>query len=158
MERITVHKLDHNGHQITAYPGEVLRRTDDILVLRTTWTRPPLDLGFVTFETGSRWTEWFFGGRWYNIFEIRARDGRLLGWYCNVTRPPRITAEEVTAEDLALDLWVAADGKTQVLDEDEFATLPISPREREAAREALADLQVMVSQKVPPFDRMRADV
>ncbi len=154
MEHVTVRKLDHTGHQITAYPGEVVRRTDDILVLRTTWTRPPLDLGFVTLETGSRWTEWFFARRWFNIFEIRARGGRLQGWYCNVTRPPRATVDEVAAEDLALDLWVAADGTTRVLDEDEFAALPVSPQEREAA---LAELRAMVSQETPPFDRMRAN-
>jgi protein associated with RNAse G/E len=157
MERITVRKLDHTGHQVTAYPGEVLQRTDDALVLRTTWTRPPLDLGFVTLETGSLWTEWFFAGRWYNIFEIRASDGRLQGWYCNIARPPRIDACEVAAEDLALDLWVAVDGTMQVLDEDEFAALPISPQERQAALDALAKLQVMVLQKVPPFDRIRAN-
>jgi protein associated with RNAse G/E len=157
MEQITVRKLDHTGHQITAYPGEVLRRTDDVLVLRTTWTRPPLDLGFVTFETGSRWTEWFFVRRWFNVFEIRARDGRLQGWYCNITRPPYVTADEVAAEDLALDLWVAADGTARVLDEDEFAALPISPQEREAALDALYELQTMVSRESPPFDRMRDD-
>ncbi len=150
-------KLDHTGHQITEYPAEVLRRTDDAIELRTTWTRPPLDLGYVVLETGSLWTEWFFAGQWYNIFEICASDGRLQGWYCNVTRPPRFGAEEVAAEDLALDLWVAADGTMQVLDEDEFAALPISAQEREAALDALAKLQGMVSQKAPPFDRIRAD-
>jgi predicted RNA-binding protein associated with RNAse of E/G family len=157
MEQITVRKLDHTGHQITAYPGEVLRRTDEVLVLRTTWSRPSLDLGFVTLETGSRWTEWFFIGRWFNVFEIRARDGRLRGWYCNVTRPPRITPGEVAAEDLALDLWVAPDGTARVLDEDEFAALPISPQEREAALDALAQLQAMIVQETPPFDGIRAN-
>ena len=150
-------KLDHTGHQITEYLAEVLQRTDDVLVLRTTWTRPPLDLGYVVLETGSLWTERFFPGRWYNIFEICANDGHLQGWYCNITRPPSITAEEVAAEDLALDLWVAVDGTVQVLDEDEFAALSISAQERETALDALAKLQTMVSQKIPPFDRIRAD-
>jgi predicted RNA-binding protein associated with RNAse of E/G family len=157
VKRITVRKLDYSGRQITTYSGDVLQRTDDAVALRTTWTRPSLDLGYVVLETGSLWTEWFFVGQWYNIFEICANDGRFLGWYCNITRPPRITAKEVAAEDLALDLWVAADGTMQVLDEDEFAELPISPQEREAALDALARLQGMVSQKVPPFDRIRDD-
>jgi predicted RNA-binding protein associated with RNAse of E/G family len=157
MERVTVRKLDYSGRQITAYAGEVLQRTDDSVALRTTWTRPPFDLGYVILETGGLWTEWFFIGQWYNIFEICTNDGRLQGWYCNIARPPRITAEEVAAEDLALDLWVAADGTMQVLDEDEFAALPLSAEEREAAQDALIKLQAMVSQKMPPFDRMRDD-
>lgn len=150
-------KLDHTSHQITEYSAEVLQRTDDVLVLRTTWTRPPLDLGYVVLETGGLWTERFFPGRWYNIFEICANDGHLQGWYCNITRPPRIAAKEVAADDLALDLWVAADGTMRVLDEDEFAELPISPQERETALDTLAELQAMVSQRVPPFDRIRDD-
>jgi predicted RNA-binding protein associated with RNAse of E/G family len=157
MEQVTVRKLDHNGRQVAAYPGEVLQRRGAAIVLRTTWDRLPLDLGFVVLETGSLWTEHFFAGQWYNIFEICANDGSLQGWYCNVARPARITAEEVVAEDLALDLWVAADGTMQVLDEDEFATLPISSEEREAALEALAKLKAMVLQKAPPFDKRRDD-
>lgn len=157
MERVTIRKLDHTGRQVTTYLGEVLQRTDDVIELRTTWTRPPLDLGYVLLETGGLWTERFFAGRWYNIFEICASDGRLQGWYCNIARPPRITADEIAAEDLALDLWVAVDGMMQVLDEDEFAALSISPQERETALDTLTKLQEMVSQRVPPFDRIRAD-
>jgi predicted RNA-binding protein associated with RNAse of E/G family len=87
-----------------------------------------------------------------NIFEIRASDGLLKGWYCNVTRPARITRDEIAAEDLALDLWVEPDGTVQVLDEDEFARLELPPEEREAAREALGQLGAMVTRGAPPFD------
>jgi hypothetical protein len=113
-----------------------------------------LDTGYVVLEPGDRWTEHFYADRWYNIFEIRAGDGRLKGWYCNVTRPARIDDDEVSAEDLALDLWVAPDGETLVLDEDEFAALSLSPSEREAAQNALAELQAMVAQRTIPFDRI----
>jgi len=153
METVTIRKLDHDGRQVTAYPGQVLRREDHAVVLRTAWDRAPLDVGYVVLEPGDRWTEYFYADRWYNIFEIRASDGRLKGWYCNVTRPARISADEVLWEDLALDLWVAPDGETLVLDEDEFAALPLTPAHREAAQQALAELQEMVAQKAAPFDR-----
>jgi predicted RNA-binding protein associated with RNAse of E/G family len=159
--RVTVRKLDHTGRQILAYEGEVLQRKNDAIVLRTTWERPPLDLGYVVLETGSQWTEYFFATQWYNIFEICASDGRLSGWYCNITRPPSISTDEaggqVAAEDLALDLWVAADGEMLVLDEDEFAELPISSEDRIAAKRALSALQAMVSQRKAPFDKARDD-
>ena len=92
--------------------------------------------------------------RWYNIFEIRASDGALKGWYCNITRPAHIGPDEVKAEDLALDLWVAPGGDMQVLDEDEFAALSLSPVERETARKALAELQARVARRVPPFSEV----
>ena len=152
MELVTVCKLDHAGRQVTAYPGRVLRRDDRAIVLRTGWDRAPLDLGFVVLEPGDRWTEYFYDDRWYNIFEICASDGRLKGWYCNVTRPARIGGREVVAEDLALDLWVAPDGEMLVLDEDEFAALPLPPPERDAAQSALVELQAMVTRRAKPFD------
>lgn len=157
MESLTIRKLDHIGSQVTAYPGVVLQRDGQSIVLRTAWERDPMDLGFVVLEPGDRWTEYFYVDRWYNIFEIRTSDGRLKGWYCNVTRPACITDDDVTAEDLALDLWVAPDGQMQVLDEDEFALLPLIPAERAAARRALAQLQAMVAQGVAPFDARRDD-
>jgi predicted RNA-binding protein associated with RNAse of E/G family len=154
MESVTIRKLDHTGRQVIAYPGRVIRREGPAIVLRTEWDRAPLDLGFVVLEPGDRWTETFYADRWYNIFEICASDGRLKGWYCNVTRPARIDAGEVSAEDLALDLWVAPDGDWIVLDEDEFAALPLAAEERAAARRALAELQALVEQGAAPFDQI----
>jgi predicted RNA-binding protein associated with RNAse of E/G family len=113
-----------------------------------------MDLGFVLLEPDDRWTEYFFADRWYNIFEIRAGDGSLKGWYCNITRPARIGPDEVTAEDLALDLWVTRGGDMQVLDEEEFAALSLSSAERETARKALADLQDRVTRRDPPFSEV----
>lgn len=153
MARVTVRKLDHTGRQVVEYRGEVLRRGDDgAIVLRTAWDREPLDLGFVGLEPDDLWTEHFYTNRWYNIFEIRAGDGRLKGWYCNITRPARIAVDEVSAEDLALDMWVAPTGETQVLDQDEFANLPLTQAERANGLRALAELQTMVSRRAPPFE------
>jgi protein associated with RNAse G/E len=153
MDRVTVRKLDHSGREVISYPGEVLKRSDDAIVLRTSWDREPMDLGFVTLEPDDRWTEYFYSARWYNIFEIRASNWRPKGWYCNITRPAHIGEDEVSAEDLALDLWVALDGTTQVLDANEFAELPLTPEERRAARQALVELQAMVAEEIPPFNR-----
>lgn len=152
MKEVTVRKLDHAGREVISYPGEVLKREDGAIVLRTSWDREPMDLGFVVLEPDDNWTETFYADRWYNIFEIRADDGHLKGWYCNVTRPARITEGEVAAEDLALDLWVEPDGETKVLDEDEFAELPLSPEERTKARQALVELRFRAGEGMPPFD------
>ncbi len=154
---VTIRKLDHAGREVLSYPGRVLWRKDGAIALRTSWTRAPLDVGYVVLEPGDRWTEHFYADRYYNIFEIQTGDGRLKGWYCNITRPACIDAAEVAAEDLALDLWVAPDGEMLVLDEDEFAALRLPPTEREAAQAALAELQVMVERRMRPFDKITTD-
>jgi hypothetical protein len=153
MNQVTVRKLDHAGREVISYPGKVLERGDGAIVLRTSWDREPMDLGFVVLEPGDRWIETFYANRWYNVFEIRDSEGCLKGWYCNVTRPARITEDEVTAEDLALDLWVDPDKGTKVLDEDEFAELPLSIEERCRAREALAELRHRADESIPPFEK-----
>ncbi len=152
MEDVTVRKLDHAGHEVISYPGEVIARRGNAIVLRTSWDREVMDLGFVVLEPGDGWIETFYADRWYNVFEIRAKDGRLKGWYCNVTRPARITEDEVSAEDLALDLWVDPGGEMKVLDEDEFAELDLSPGVRRGAREALAELKARAEVGLSPFD------
>jgi len=151
MTTVLVHKLDHAGRRVISYTAEVLQRDECAVTLRAVWNRPPLDLGFVLFEPNDRFTEHFYADRWYNVFEIHAADGRLKGWYCNVTRPARFSDGEIAAEDLALDLWVSPDGAMRVLDEDEFAALPLPPAEREAAYGALAELQTLASRQAPPF-------
>ena len=148
MAKITVRKLDHNGGEITTYPGEVVKRSEREIVLRTIWDQEPLDLGFIVLEPGDRWLEYFFTDRWYNIFRVQTKDDRLKGWYCNVARPAQISADAVSAQDLALDLWISPDGTTQVLDEDEFAALPLSPEDRAAARQALNELQTLVARQL----------
>jgi PncC family amidohydrolase len=148
---VTVRKLDHSGQEMMRYPARVLRRDERSVVLAARREGPSLDLGYVTLERDDRWIETFYAGRWYNVFEIRAVDGRLKGWYCNVTRPPRITAAEVSAEDLALDLWVEPGGRAVVLDEEEFDALPLGAGERAAARAALAGLLALVSREGSPL-------
>jgi len=148
---MTVRKLDHNGREVIAYPGRVLARTPVSVALATCWERPPADLGYVVLEPGDRWVEAFYTDRWYDVLEIRTAEGRLKGWYCNITRPAHITATEVRAEDLALDLWVDCQGRAAVLDEEEFAALDLSPKERAAALAALATLKEMAAQGAAPF-------
>ena len=41
-----------------------------------------------TLRRGDRFIETYYTDRWYNIFEIHAReDDRLKGWYCNIAKP-----------------------------------------------------------------------
>ncbi|MCX8066570.1 MAG: nicotinamide-nucleotide amidohydrolase family protein [Anaerolineae bacterium] len=133
----TVHKLDHEGREVFSYPATPIFRTPDAVLLKAIWDRPPIDAGYVVLELGDGWLETFYADRWYNVFEIRSADGRLKGRYCNITRPARIFTDAVYAEDLALDVWIAPDGQTMVLDEEEFARISLPPRERTAVEIAL---------------------
>jgi len=154
MAVVIVRKLNDAGEEKARYTGTVLHRGPHVLVLRTAWQWPPRDLGYVMLSPEDLWTETFYDDRWYNIFAIQAQNGRLKGWYCNITRPARISDASVVREDLALDLWVAPDGTVTVLDEVEFEELAISTEERRAALLALAELKSRIAERQTPFDRL----
>ncbi len=153
---ITVKKLNLANEPVFVYTGDVLEQTPTQVTLEARFSREWMDLGYTIFETGDRFIEWYFGDRWYNIFEVHSwRDDRIKGWYCNVTKPAVIDAERgtVSAVDLALDVWIGRDGSIRVLDEDEFAALDLTEAERRAALNALVELKSMARERRPPFDR-----
>jgi predicted RNA-binding protein associated with RNAse of E/G family len=155
MERVVVQKLDTRGRLVTSYAATVVERFAGGVLLSARWERPTLALGYTTFEPGDRFREWFYSDRRYNIFEIVASGGALKGWYCNIAEPATITETEIRSRDLLLDLWVAPDGETLILDEDEFAVDDaIDALTRTQALTALAELQQMVAARKAPFDKL----
>lgn len=150
-DAIKVLKRNLSGEVTWQYEGRVLRREPNAIVLEAFFNRPDLPFMDVVLRENDRFVETFYTDRWYNIFEIYDRqDGRLKGWYCNIGRPAVISDGAVSYVDLALDLWVSADGKQTVLDEDEFDTLPLEAEEREKALAALAELQKKFQTQRPP--------
>ena len=113
-------------------------------MIQARFNRPDLEFHGILFGQDDRFVELYHTGRWYNIFEIHAReDDHLRGWYCNVTRPAVIGEDTIAYVDLALDLLVYPDGRQLVLDEDEFEQLPLDEVERARALEALRELQAL---------------
>lgn len=153
--QITVIKNDHEGAEVWRYYGTVLARGSGWVKLEARFNRPDRVTPYHTFRQGDRFIEWFYENRWYSIFEMHdVDDDRLVGWYCNISRPAIIYESTVVADDLALDLFIAPDGALTVLDEDEFDALPIDEDTRRAARAALDDLCAMVVGRHAPFNAL----
>lgn len=149
---ITVHKHNHLGQEILQYLAHVLARAENEIVLEAIFQRERMELGYVTLTPGDRFVEYFYTERWYNVFVIYgAESGELKGWYCNITRPARLTEAAVRADDLALDFFVRPDGEEFILDEAEFAALPLTAEERAQAHAALNELRALATQRAGPF-------
>lgn len=152
-DRVTVHKLDHNGVEVWTYSGVIVARGDGYAVLEAIFDRERVEVGFLTLLKGDRFIESYYDDRWYNVFEVHAAGSdRVKGWYCNVARPARIEPADIYQEDLALDLIVSPDGNNQVLDEDEFAALDLPESDARQARRALELLQEQAELGQPPFE------
>ncbi|MEU0221685.1 DUF402 domain-containing protein [Streptomyces sp. NPDC006265] len=135
------------GRTKIRYTGELLADDGTRLAVRAPWAGSGVrDFGFVRFEPGDVFTEYYWRDRWYAVKEVRSASGALKGWYCDVTRPARRSGAELVVEDLDLDLWRSADGTdVRRLDEDEFAESGLGESDPEAARAALDALDQLES-------------
>ncbi|MFG3058233.1 DUF402 domain-containing protein [Streptomyces sp. NPDC048231] len=136
------------GRTKIRYPAEPLHDDGTRIAVRAPWAAAVVrDFGFVRLEPGDVLTEYYWRDRWHAVKEVRDGQGMLKGWYCDITRPATVSAGEVTVEDLDLDLWRSADGRTVVrLDEDEFAASGLAvtdPQAAAAAVRALDELELL---------------
>ncbi len=148
---ITVLKKNLRDEVTWQYSGQVLQRGPAWVKLEALFNRADMPFMDTILKKDDRFVETFYSDRGYNIFEIYDRDdGKLKGWYCNIGRPAVILDGSVSYVDLALDLWVSADGRQTVLDEDEFAALDLEPPERAQALRDLDELKQWFEHKKPP--------
>jgi hypothetical protein len=133
------------GRTKIRYPAGLLVDDGTRIAVRAPWAGDTVrDFGFVRFEAGDVFTEYYWRDRWYSVKEVRDAAGGLKGWYCDITRPATLTGTELVVEDLDLDLWRSADGRdVRRLDEDEFAASGLSERDPRAAAAAVAALDTL---------------
>ncbi len=149
---VKVQKKNPAGVVTYEYEGVMLSRDHHSIVLEALFDRADMPFMDVVFKTGDRFVESYFTDRWYNIFAIHDReDGKVKGWYCNVGKPAVIEDGVVSYVDLALDLWVSANGTQTVLDEDEFIKLELNEELRTSALNGLDELKALFKNKNPPF-------
>ncbi|MGW9027119.1 DUF402 domain-containing protein [Streptomyces sp. NPDC055722] len=137
--------LVKSGRVKIRYPAELLHDDGTRITVRAPWAGDGVrDFGFVRFEPGDVFTEYYWRDRWYAVKEVRAGQGTLKGWYCDITRPAALSGGELVVEDLDLDLWRSADGGTVLrLDEDEFAASGLATRDPHAAEAAVRALDAL---------------
>ncbi len=149
--RVKVQKKNLAGQVVYDYEGVLLSRDETSLKLEALFDRADMPFMDVVFKMGDRFVEYYYTDRWYNIFVIHDRaDERIKGWYCNVGKPAVIEDGVVSYVDLALDLWVSADGRQTVLDEDEFKDLDLSDELRAKALQGLKELKSLFENNNPP--------
>lgn len=102
-------------------------------------------------------------GKWFTVGKIRNLQGRHTGYYCDIVTPPRLLEDGgVELTDLFLDLWVSADRRCKVLDEEElenaFRKGWITKQLYEKAKKELKKLMDVVERgKFPPYHVKRLE-
>ena len=148
MKEITVSKRNEHNLETWRYKARLLEDKDSRIVLEARFDREDTRLHGMILAKGDRFVETYYTNRWYNTFEIHAReDDQLRGWYCNIGKPAEFDGQVLSYIDLALDLLVFPDGRQIILDEDEFAELDITDQVRQQALNALANLRSLFRDK-----------
>ena len=139
------------GEVTWQYEGVVLSREENSITLEALFNRDDMPFMDIILKRNDRFVETFYSDRWYNIFEIYDRDdNRFKGWYCNISKPAIIEDDFISYVDLALDLWVAADGRQTVLDEYELEELNLDEELKQKAYDGMKELQELFNTKNPP--------
>lgn len=149
--KIKVQKKNPNGEVTYQYEGVLLKRDENSITLEALFDRQDMPFMDIVLKKGDRFVEHYYTDRWYNIFAVYDRDnGKLKGWYCNVGKPAVIDDSLVSYVDLALDLWISANGEQTVLDEDEFEKLDLNKELSAGALNGLNELKFFFENNKPP--------
>ena len=130
--------------------SDLLQATNNMIVVATDLapSKPVEYLGEIVMDAGYRAVWFLFKDQPYDIGRVYRPDGTWMGYYADVLEPVRWNGSDpATLEpiiDLFLDLWIAPDGRFEVLDEDEFEEAGvrgnITAHQIDHARRVLQDL------------------
>ncbi len=75
----------------------------------------------IVLEPGSPVVWFTYPDRSYDAGRFHLADGTFTGVYANLLAPVQMQGDTWHTTDLCLDVWAGADGRVEILDEDEFA-------------------------------------
>ncbi len=153
-ELILVRKLNYEDRESWRWSGKLVERRDGVVVIDALFNAPPRDLGYMKLENTDLFHEFYYADRWFNIFQVFAADGTLKGWYCNICKPARFQHHQIDFVDMVLDVFVYPDGRSLVLDQEEFQEKKqsiYSPEDARQAEEAVTQLLEMARRGEHPF-------
>ena len=125
LSRLTFDFIRPPGRRVSMR-SDLLQATNNMIVVATDLapSKPVEYLGEIVMDAGYRAVWFLFKDQPFDVGRIYRPDGTWTGYYADILEPVRWNgADPTTLEpiiDLFLDLWIAQDGKFDVLDEDEF--------------------------------------
>jgi len=110
---------------------------------------PRRELGKVVVASGYYVVCFIFRRRWYDVGKLYDREGKFIGYYCDIIRPvARLLASASKTSiitDLFLYLWISRDGRCVALDEEQLEHA-LTKREvsRSLAMRARRELETLI--------------
>ncbi len=111
---------------VREFPGTLRKATPTSLMIESpiAVTSPRRVLGEVVADSGFLAIWFIYRHKWYDVGKFYDRARSWIGYHCDIIRPVnrllKTPARTVMITDLFLDLWITPQGRTVVLDEEEF--------------------------------------
>lgn len=118
---VSVHALKFDNQIHRQWQGQLVKIAGALIILQASFEeeiRHPL-LG--TIAPGTSSTEYYWLDRWYNVFHFEGTGNSLCKYYCNINTPAKFDGRVLSYLDLDIDILVAPDFTSKIVDEDEFA-------------------------------------
>lgn len=152
---VTVRVLKHDGTEHRRWNATLARREGDLIVLDAEFDVDVTHEVLGEIKKHTRTIEYYWLGRWYNVFRFLNDYGGTRLWYCNVNTPPEFKDGALTYVDLDIDIVVQPDFSFQVVDTEEFETKArgygYSVEVRHEAEKAVDELLGMIELRQFPF-------
>jgi predicted RNA-binding protein associated with RNAse of E/G family len=113
-------------NDVREIPGILRQNTPARLVIESAITvdAPRQMSGRVIVDSGYLAIWFVYRDKWYDVGKIYDRARNWVGYYCDIIRPVgkllRAPTRTNMITDLFLDLWITPEGRSVVMDEDEF--------------------------------------
>jgi Protein of unknown function (DUF402) len=158
--KLSIVKLAPDGSEAARYAGEVAAGIDGDgwTVVSARWTHGTMELDGLELRTGDHLLEWFSPRHSVNAFAVMTANGRLKGWYANVTHPARLDLSTdpptLIWHDLFVDLVGLPDKTFTMRDDDELEASGLhhlDPELHGIILEARGELIRRFEREEPPF-------
>ena len=160
-DTMQVVKRAPDGHVATRYPATRVRTLAPVpwIELDAVWVVPDVEVAGLEFVPGDTIREFFSAEHPFNAFAVISPEGRMRGWYGNVTYPATIEdidgVSSLVWHDLYLDVVILPGGGQFLLDDDELAESGIpanDPAFARAIEEARRELIAIIPALAPDLD------
>lgn len=153
-QQVTINSRKYDLSLRRSWKCDLIEQNDSLLLLVGEFDEDVEHPGLGDIKRGTLSYEYYWPGRWYNIFRFHEPGGGFRNYYCNIAMPPTFENGVLEYVDLDIDLVVWADSSHEILDLAEHEQNAIRygyPEEvRSMAATALEELLSLAKNKELP--------
>jgi protein associated with RNAse G/E len=152
---IIVVVFKHDESEYRRWHGQLVEQDGSLLVVNAEFEVDVSHQLLGKIKRGARLIEYYWLGRWYNVFRFLDEDGCTRLYYCNINKPPAFDGRVLSYIDLDIDVIVKPDYSFEVQDLEEFEVnskrYGYTTEEKKNVEEALRELTGMIQSRQFPF-------